>query len=208
MTSRCIVEARVNMPLIAMLGALLILTICGHLNSEAVAFASTPEQSRSSTSVRALAPGGTSVVVLLFFATDCPISDRYQPEVSRLNHLFKDRGVQFWMVYPNPSETRVGTEAHQKHFSQDIAPLLDPQQSLVKLAGARVTPEAAVFRVTPHGLEKVYRGRIDDRYLSLGTQRPQALHHDLSDAIDAALSDKPVDPAGGRAVGCSIIPLP
>lgn len=159
-------------------------------------------------SLRQLAPLGKSVVVFLFFATDCPISDRYQPEAVRLNHQFEHRGVQFWIVYPNPAETRAGTIAHQKQFSQEIAPLLDPGQSLVKMAGARVTPEAAVFRVTRQKLERIYLGRIDDRYLSLGQQRPHPLHAELADAIDAALAGKPVPPSGGKAVGCSIIPLP
>lgn len=154
-----------------------------------------------------LAPPGTAVVVLLFVASDCPISDRYQPEFTRLSKAFEGRSVKFWMVYPNPSETQAGVELHQKQFSQSVPPLLDPEQKLVKMARVHATPEAAVFVAGPEGLREVYSGRIDDRYLGLGKQRPQARHLDLTDAIEAALKGQPVHPAAGKAVGCSIIPL-
>ena len=85
--------------------------------------------------------------------------------------------------------------------------LLDPQQSLVRLAGARMTPEAAIFQTGPTGLQEVYRGRIDDRYLNLGRQRPHAVHRDLVDAVHAVLSGTPVRAASGGPVGCAIVPL-
>ncbi len=47
-------------------------------------------------------------------------------------------------------------------------------------------------------LREVYRGRIDDRYFALGRERPQAMHHDLEEAIRAVLADKPV-PAARRS---------
>ena len=40
-------------------------------------------------------------------------------------------------------------------------------------------------------------GRIDNRYLSLGTERPQATHHDLEEAIRAVLAGKLVPQPGG-----------
>jgi hypothetical protein len=42
--------------------------------------------------------------VLLFTAVDCPISDRYAPEVRRLAARFGGAGVRFWVVYANDGE--------------------------------------------------------------------------------------------------------
>ena len=56
-------------------------------------------------------------------------------------------------------------------------------------------------------LREVYRGRIDDRYVSFGHERPQAMHHDLEEAIRSALANRPVLPPGGGPVGCAIMPL-
>jgi hypothetical protein len=68
------------------------------------------------------------------------------------------------------------------------------------------TPEAAVFVPDGSGWREVYHGRIDDRYLSFGHERPHATQHDLELAIGAALAHRPVPPPGGDPVGCAIMP--
>ena len=65
--------------------------------------------------------------------------------------------------------------------------LRDPAHALVKFTEATITPEAAVVadgRV-------VYRGRIDDRYVDLGVERPSPTQRDLADALTAVLAGKP-----------------
>jgi hypothetical protein len=155
--------------------------------------------------VRQLGGPGVRVVVLFFAASDCPISNRYVPEITRLTQEFGPRGVRFWWIYPNADDTAPVVAAHNRDFSVTGDTILDPRQSLVDLAHATVTPEAAIFLVEGGELREVYHGRIDDRYISLGQERPQAQHHDLETAIAAALTGKPVPQPGGRPVGCSIV---
>ena len=157
--------------------------------------------------VTQLAPPGSRAVVLFFAASDCPISNRYIPEMQRLTRQFEPSGVRVWFVYPNPGDSAKVVRAHDQEFSITAHTALDTQQSLTRMAHATTTPEAAVF--VPHGggLHEVYRGRIDDRYLSLGTERPQATRHDLEDAIRAVLAGKPVPQPGGPPIGCSIVTL-
>jgi hypothetical protein len=50
----------------------------------------------------------------------------------------------------------------------------------------------------------VYRGRIDDRYVDLGLERPAATTHDLGDALEAVMTGKPVAHPTTQAVGCYI----
>jgi len=45
--------------------------------------------------VSELAGPGIRIVVLVFAASDCPISNRYVPEIARLNREFSSRGVRF-----------------------------------------------------------------------------------------------------------------
>src|SRR5271170_2161137 len=40
--------------------------------------------------------------VFIFVRTDCPITNRYAPELQRLSHAFAPDAVQFWLVYPDP----------------------------------------------------------------------------------------------------------
>ena len=42
--------------------------------------------------------------VLLFVRTDCPLTNRYAPELQRISQEFGQRGVTFWLVYPGKTE--------------------------------------------------------------------------------------------------------
>jgi len=158
--------------------------------------------------VHDLAIPGTRAVVLFFAASDCPLSNRYVPEIARLTQEFGPRGVRVWWVYPNPGDTAEVVDKHNRAYAISGDSILDTNQSLVKLAHATVTPEAAVFVVEGKTLREVYQGRVDDRYISLGQERPQAQHHDLELAITAALAGKLVPHSQGPPVGCSIVFLP
>jgi len=149
-----------------------------------------------------LAGPGVRFVVLVFAASDCPISNRYVPEIARLNKEYSSQGVRFWWVFPNGEDTAPMVSQHIREFAIHEDVLLDRDQTLMKRAGVTVTPEAAVFTAD---LREVYHGRIDDRYLDIGQERPQPQHHDLEAAIAAALAGKPVPQPGGPPVGCSIV---
>jgi thiol-disulfide isomerase/thioredoxin len=143
-------------------------------------------------------------LVFLFLATDCPISNRYAPEIKRLQARFAARGVAFRLVYPNPDTTAEEVKAHLKDYGYSLGALRDPQHALVKFAGATVTPEAAVF--APDG-RLLYRGRIDDRFPALGTERAAPTQRDLEQALMAVLKGQPVAQRLTRAVGCYIAEL-
>lgn len=148
---------------------------------------------------------GIKAIVFLFTSTDCPISNRYAPEVRRIVEKYASQGVVFRLVYPGPNETVSAIREHMAAFSYEgtIEAVRDPRLALVKLIGATITPEAAVYT----GGRVVYRGRIDDRYVDLGLERPSATMHDLADAIGAAITGKPIAHATTQAVGCFIADL-
>lgn len=157
--------------------------------------------------VEELAPVGSQAVVLFFTASDCPISNRYIPEIQRLAQEFGPRGVRVWFVYPNPGDSAPIVRAHQNEYAITANVVLDNRQTLAQMAHVSVTPEAAVFVPDGSKLREVYRGRIDDRYIAFGQERPQATHHDLENAIRAVLAKQPIPSPGGSPVGCSIVTL-
>jgi hypothetical protein len=139
--------------------------------------------------------------VFLFVRTDCPITNRYAPELQRLAQEFSSRGAGFWLVYPDPATTPQAIEQHRAQYNFPGTVLRDPRHSLVKLAHATTAPEAAVFDAAGR---LQYHGRIDDRWVNPGTARPAARTHDLEDAIAAVLAGRrPAQPAT-QAVGCSL----
>jgi hypothetical protein len=148
-----------------------------------------------------LAAESSKAIVFLFASVDCPISNRYAPVVQRLYQTFSSQGVAFWLIYPNPAETPAAIRDHIKAFNYPVHALRDPKHELVKLTNVQVTPEVAVFD-RAHAL--VYHGRIDDRYVNLGVERPSPTRSDLADALTATLSGAKVREASTQAVGCFI----
>ena len=142
-------------------------------------------------------------IVFLFTRTDCPISNRYAPEVGRLDEKFSPRGVKFYLVYPNPDATAESIRKHLDEYGYKCAALRDSDHALVQRTAATVTPEAAVF--DDQG-KMVYRGRIDDRAPKFGVLREPSTH-DLEDALEETLAGRPVEVATTRAVGCYISDL-
>jgi hypothetical protein len=147
------------------------------------------------------APAGTKAMAFLFVSVECPISNRYAPEVRRLYDKFTAQGITFSLVYPNPVEPVAAIRRHLKDYGYPMRALRDPRHEFVKMAGATITPEAVV--VDPHG-RVLYRGRIDDRYVSLGLERPVATRRDLDEALTDITSGKAPRQATTQAVGCFI----
>ncbi len=140
-------------------------------------------------------------IVFIFISTDCPISNRYAPEIRRVEEQFARSGVRFWLVYADADTSSDAIRKHVKEYHLPQQVLRDPRQTLVRLAQARVTPEGAVF--LPGG-RLVYHGRIDNRYADLGKERPEATQHDLEEVLKAIVQGKPVPFSTGKAVGCYI----
>lgn len=143
-------------------------------------------------------------VVFIFVGVDCPISNRYAPELKRLQKLFAAKHVRFHLVFPGKDETTAAIQAHLREYGYSPYALRDPKQDLVKLAGAQVTPEAAVFAPGNSGYRIVYRGRIDDRVIAFGKVRPAPRRRDLRLAIEAILKGNPLAFTTQPAIGCFI----
>jgi len=142
-----------------------------------------------------------ALTVLIFVSTDCPVSNRYAPEIARLYEQFTPQGIRFRLVYPNPLDTPAAIDTHVRAFRLPLAGERDPDHRLVKRAGATITPEAAVFDKNGR---LVYIGRIDNRFVELGRERAAATEHDLRNALSALVAGKPIVPPRTQAVGCFI----
>jgi hypothetical protein len=147
--------------------------------------------------------GQAKGTVFVFVRPDCPISNRYAPQVAGLHMRFAGQGINFKLVYTDAGLTTDEVRRHLKEFGYPGTALRDPEHQLVARCRARVTPEAAVM--TADG-ELVYHGRIDDRYLALGRWKREASRHDLELALQALVDHQPFPPSQ-PGVGCAITPL-
>lgn len=149
-------------------------------------------------------PAGVRAHVLVFTTTDCPISNRYAPEIKRLAAAWAARGVRFWVVYPVPGDTPEKVRAHVAQFGVNLPVVRDTRFELVRRTGVTVTPEVAVIDATG---TMAYRGRVDDRYVDFGVDRPAPTTRDLDAALENLLAGRPIEPKTTRAVGCFLTDL-
>ena len=146
---------------------------------------------------------GSAATVLVFTTTDCPISNRYAPEIQRLESRFGQQ-VRFVLVFPVTADSTAVIRNHLKKFAYSSEAVRDTAQELVKHTGVTISPEVAVLNAKS---QLVYRGRIDDRYLELGRDRPHPTTRDLERALEAVVAGKPVAVRETQAVGCILADL-
>jgi hypothetical protein len=155
---------------------------------------------------RPLEVSGRTATVLLFISPDCPMSNGYAPEMSRIAASYAPRGVAFFAVHSDPHVTPEEARTHAREYGIGFPVIMDPGQDLAAFAHATMTPEAAVI---DREERVVYLGRIDNLYYGFGKRRAAATSHELRDALDAVLAGKRIIPRVVREpIGCEIPPPP
>jgi thiol-disulfide isomerase/thioredoxin len=149
----------------------------------------------------ALADGAAPATVWVFLSHDCPVCNAYAPELNRIAKQYAGRGVVINVVYCEVGLTAGDLKAHAKDHGFSGALFYDGKETLAGLLGIDVTPEVAVI---DRAGTLAYRGRIDDRYTSPGTERPQPTSLDLRWALDSILRGASPAVARTAAVGCSL----
>jgi peroxiredoxin len=156
---------------------------------------------RNDTTVDLAAWKDAKAVVVLFLGTECPLSNDYLPELTRLHKSYAGKGVHFLGVNANRQDTPARVAAHARKHEVPFAVVKDPANKIADQFGARRTPEAYLL----DGAGRVlYQGRIDDQF-GIGYRRPgKPTRRDLACALDEALAGKAVSVARTEPAGCFI----
>jgi hypothetical protein len=142
--------------------------------------------------------------VFVFFSVDCPICNKYVPELDRLIAKFKQEQIRFCIVYPDETTSTEQIKKHAVEYRLAGEKVSDPKHLLVARSGATTTPEAVVYT---GGGEMVYRGRIDDRFPTLAAQKPVPTQKDLESTLQKLAQGKTLTLRETRTVGCRITSL-
>jgi peroxiredoxin len=139
---------------------------------------------------------GKKATVLMFIATECPISNDYNERMAALANDYSAKGVAFVGINSNKQETPEAIAAHAKENKFSFPVLKDKDNVQADVFGAKVTPEIYVYDAK---WTLRYHGRIDD------DRKGDAIKsRDLRAALDALLAGKDVPVAETKAFGCSI----
>ena len=138
-------------------------------------------------------------VAILFLNTHCPIARKYIPNLNELNELAKQNGMGFYGIISDPDVTLAQVNEFKEEFKIAFPVIFDSTGDLSKRLQPEVTPEAYVIN-----REDViaYRGRIDNRFVSLGKQRTNITEHNLREAMVAVANLQKPQSSYEAPVGC------
>ena len=145
-------------------------------------------------------PEGKKAVVIAFGSPFCNTSNTLLPEFNAITEAFST-AFEFYLVHSEPDLELTQVMEHRELLQVKAIALHDAKQQLVKLTGARVTPEVVVLSATGKTL---YQGRINDLYLGPTKRQRKATTADLREALTAIAQGKPAPVDRTEAVGCKI----
>jgi thiol-disulfide isomerase/thioredoxin len=138
----------------------------------------------------------SKAIVLMFIATQCPVSNAYNERMVLLVKEYGPKGIAFIGINSNKQENVEEIKEHAKEHGFSFPILKDNDNVVADKVSASVTPEIFVLNKK---LEVLYHGRIDD-----SRRAPDVKSQDLRIALDAVLAGKPVAITETKAFGCSI----
>ena len=134
--------------------------------------------------------------VIMFIATQCPISNAYNERIVQAHNEYASRGVSFVGINSNRQESVAEIKEHSDQHGFTFPILKDLDNRVADAYGAHVTPE--IYVVDGKGILR-YHGRIDD-----SRDTDEITSHDLRVTLDALLAGREVPRAETKAFGCTI----
>jgi peroxiredoxin len=136
------------------------------------------------------------VVVIMFIATQCPVSNAYNTRMVSLDNDYKSKNMVFIGINSNKQESVEEIKQHATDNGFEFTILKDDKNIIADKFVATVTPEIYVVNSS---LDILYHGRIDD-----SRRESDAASQDLRNALDEILAGKHVSVSETKAFGCTI----
>ena len=138
----------------------------------------------------------SKAIVIMFIATQCPVSNAYNGRMENLYNDYKDKSISFIGINSNKQESIEEIKEHAKDNKLEFTILKDSNNVIADKFSAGHTPEIYVLN---NNFEQLYHGRIDD-----SRREENVTVQDLRNALDEILADKEVSVKETKAFGCSI----
>lgn len=143
-------------------------------------------------------------VVLYVHGNACPIVRNAIPALKAVRDEYEQKGVVFLLLNANLQDERASIAKEAAEYGIDLPILEDEAQLAAEALEVHRTAEAIV--INPQNWTIAFRGPIDDR-LGYESQRKQASHHYLADALDAVLEGGAIAETVVKSPGC-LVALP
>lgn len=137
-----------------------------------------------------------NAIVILFVATECPISNAYNSRMQAIYEDYKDKSVAFLGINSNKAEDVESIRLHANENGLEFTILKDAKNIIADKFNASVTPEVYVLN---NDFSILYHGRIDN-----SRDESQVESQDLRNALDEILAGEKVSTPSTKAFGCTI----
>lgn len=138
----------------------------------------------------------SKAIVLMFIATQCPVSNAYNERMAALEKDYASKGIAFIGINSNKQESVDEIKEHAAKHGFQFPILKDNNNVVADKFEASVTPEIFVLN---GDLDVLYHGRIDD-----SQREAKVTTQDLRVALDEILGGKKVSTVSTKAFGCTI----
>jgi peroxiredoxin len=138
----------------------------------------------------------SKAIVVMFIATQCPVSNDYNTRMAKIYSDYKDKNVTFIGINSNKQESIDEIKKHSKDNNFGFTVLKDKDNIIADKYDASVTPEIFVLNGK---YEILYHGRIDD-----SRKVTEVETNDLRKTLDEILAGKSVSNPKTKAFGCTI----
>lgn len=142
-------------------------------------------------------------LLVMFICRHCPYVKHVQNEIANVGREYQNRDIGIVAIsandpeaYPEDAPDSLAKQAQELGFVFPYC--FDETQEVAKAYTAACTPDFFLF---DRERKLVYRGQLDD---SRPDSNIPVTGRDLRVAIDAVLTDKPVDQNQKPSIGCSI----
>ena len=139
---------------------------------------------------------GTKGTVIIFMATQCPVSNAYNERMQKLYADYSARGVNVVGINSNVRELAAEVKEHAAEKGLKFTILKDTGNQVADRFDAQYTPEAYLLDASG---KLVYHGRIDN-----SRNGDSITATDLRDAIESVLAGKQVEKPEVKGFGCTI----
>jgi peroxiredoxin len=134
--------------------------------------------------------------VILFIATECPVSNAYNERMEIIFNEYGPKGFAFLGINSNKAEFVDRIKEHAEDNSLTFPILKDEKNVIADMFEASVTPEVYVLNSE---FEILYHGRIDN-----SRNESEVASKDLENALDEIYSGNEVTKKVTKAFGCTI----
>lgn len=137
--------------------------------------------------------------VIIFLSEECPISQYYAKEISRIDSIYKN-DIELTCVFPMKTSSEEKIAKFIKTYKANFRTTLDTTQLIAKKYKVTTTPEVVLISDN----KIIYQGCIDDNYAAVGVRRNKVKNRYLVSAINQTLQKKEIQNPTTKAIGCSI----